>query len=121
MKSAVIRPAGAEFPTRERLFIREYLNDPALPGLSVARARVEPGVTTELHALSVDEWYIILDGTGRVTVGDGEPQAVGADDVVAIPAGTPQQIENTGEVDLVFQCVCRPRFTPDCYRSLESP
>ena len=119
MPGNVVQPAPAEFKTRERCFIREYLNDPATPGLSVARARVEPGVTTECHRLSVDEWYIILSGEGRVFVGDSEPQRVGPDDVVRIPAGTAQHIENTGADDLVFQCVCQPRFTPDAYQALE--
>ena len=37
-----------------------------------------------------------------------------------IPAGTAQQITNTGPEDLVFLCVCTPRFTPNCYRDSES-
>ena len=35
------------------------------------------------------------------------------------PAGTAQRITNTGESDLIFLCVCMPRFTPDSYESLE--
>jgi len=119
MPGTVVYTAPAEFATRERCFIREYLNDPSCPGLSIARARVEPGVTTERHVLSVDEWYIILGGEGRVFVGDGEPRQVGPDDVVRIPAGTAQYIQNTGTGDLIFQCVCQPRFTPDAYRALQ--
>jgi mannose-6-phosphate isomerase-like protein (cupin superfamily) len=40
-------------------------------------------------------------------------------DVVVIPAGTQQQITNEGTSDLVFYCVCSPRFTPGSYTSLE--
>ncbi|MDH5265956.1 MAG: cupin domain-containing protein, partial [Betaproteobacteria bacterium] len=36
-----------------------------------------------------------------------------------IPAGVAQAIRNTGPGDLVFHCVCTPRFTPDCYESLD--
>jgi mannose-6-phosphate isomerase-like protein (cupin superfamily) len=38
---------------------------------------------------------------------------------VVIPAGTPQQIENTGTTDLVFLCVCSPRFRQEGYEALE--
>jgi mannose-6-phosphate isomerase-like protein (cupin superfamily) len=39
--------------------------------------------------------------------------------VVVIPAGVSQQIQNEGQGDLVFYCICTPRFTPDCYEPLE--
>lgn len=108
-----------EFYTRERVWVRELLNDPAAPGVSLARCRVLPGVTTELHRLSVAEWYVIESGSGAMEVGGEEAFAVGAGDVVAIPEGVSQRIMNTGETDLVLQCVCLPRFTPGCYEALE--
>ena len=108
-----------EFYTRERVWVRELLNDPAAPGVSLARCRVLPGVTTELHRLAVAEWYVIESGSGLMAVGGEEPFAVGAGDVVAIPEGASQRITNTGEADLVLQCVCLPRFTPECYEALE--
>ena len=109
-----------EFWIRERCYIRELVNDPAITEFSLAEARVEPGVTTERHRLGVDEWYLILEGSGTVSVGDDAPRHVSAGDVVTIPAGTPQQIENSGDSDLRFQCICLPRFTPDCYEPLEA-
>lgn len=109
----------AEFPTRERIFIVERLNDPAVPGLSLAQARVEPGVTTELHRLTVDEWYVIQHGSGLMEVGGSNSFEVGPGDTVIIPAGSSQRIRNTGDCDLRLQCVCVPRFTPDCYEPLE--
>ena len=111
---------GAELLTRERVYITERLNDPAIPRVSLADARVEPGVTTELHRLGVDEWYVIRFGTGLMEVGGGEPFEVGAGDTVVIPAGVSQRITNTGNGDLCFQCVCMPRFTPESYEPLES-
>ena len=107
-----------EYWIRERCYIRELVNDPEIAEFSLAVARVEPGVITELHSLSVAEWYVVMEGSGEVEV-DGEKRAVGPGDVVSIPADTPQRIQNTGETDLRFQCVCLPRFSPDSYKVLE--
>ena len=108
-----------ELWTSERCFITERINLESIADFSLADTRVEPGMTTELHSLSVREWYYVTQGCGLMEVG-GEPQIeVGPGDTVAIPAGVSQRISNTGEVDLKFQCVCLPRFTPECYRSLE--
>jgi len=112
-------PAGKEFLTRERCFITERVNDPRVPDVSLARCRVAPGVVTELHSLSVREYYVISSGHGLMELDRGEPFAVGPGDTVEIPAGTAQRIHNRGETDLVFQCICLPRFTPDCYQPLE--
>ena len=108
-----------EFWTSERCFVTELLNTDDSAEVSIARIRVEPGVTTELHSLSVAEWYVVESGHGMMTVGDAAPVAVSRGDVVTIPAGASQQIENTTDEDLVFLCVCAPRFTPDSYTSLE--
>ena len=81
---------------------------------------ISPGVTTAWHALEgVDERYIMVEGIGQMEVGELPPTAVGPGDTVFIPAGTPQRITNLGDTDLVFYCVCSPRFTPDCYRDLD--
>ena len=111
--------SAREILTRERCYIRERLNDPRVPELSVADCRVLPGVTTELHRLSVDEWYVVSGGCGLVEVGDQDPVTVGPGDAVAIPRGTSQRITAKGPGELLFQCVCMPRFTPDCYEALE--
>lgn len=108
-----------EIWTGERCFITELVNTAELPDVSVARTRVEPGVTTELHALSVLEWYVIQSGEGLMRVGDENPYPVGPGDTIRIPAGSAQQIENTGTADLLFLCVCVPRFTLTAYSSLE--
>jgi len=67
------------------------------PEVSVARARVEPGVTTQLHWLSVAEWYVVESGEGLMQVGPSTPFPVAP------------------ETDLIFLCVCAPRFKIDCY------
>jgi mannose-6-phosphate isomerase-like protein (cupin superfamily) len=120
VKARVVRPeAGDEFETRERCRMLESWNDESDPAVSIARARVAPGVTTELHALDVNERYVILSGRGRAEIGDLEPADVGPGDIVVIPAGATQRIANTGPEELVFYCVCTPRFVPEAYRALE--
>jgi len=111
--------AKPEFWTGERCYISELVNDPGWPEFSIARTRVEPGVTTQLHALAVHEVYVIESGSGRMTVGDAAPFPVGPGDSVTIPQHVAQSIENTGKDDLVFLCVCAPRFSQECYTSKE--
>jgi len=112
--------AAGEFFTPERCHITELFNEPASPGASVARARVEPGVTTQLHALTeIREVYVIEAGEGTVEVA-GVTAPVGPGDRVDIPAGATQRITNTGAEDLIFLCLCTPRFVPEAYRTLDS-
>jgi mannose-6-phosphate isomerase-like protein (cupin superfamily) len=111
---------AAETLTAERCFITELLNRPDDPTCSLARARVAPGVTTQRHVLvGTTERYVILAGTGRVEIGDAPAFDVAPPAVVHIPAGTPQRITNTGATDLIFLCLCTPRFTAEAYQSLE--
>lgn len=102
-----------EYHTPERCFIAENHSQ---KDLSIAKARVEPGITTKAHHLiGVQETYIITSGKGKVSVDGMEPTDVEAGDIVVIPAGTSQKITNTGDTDLVFYCVCTPKFTAECY------
>lgn len=111
--------AKPEFWTDERCYVSELVNDPAWPEFSLARCRVEPGITTERHALSVHEVYLIRRGTGLMHLGDDAPFPVEPGDTVTIPQRVPQRITNTGDCDLVFECLCSPRFLQECYTSLE--
>ena len=112
---------SSEFYTEERCFITELLNNPSNATYSIAQARVEAGVTTALHRLKdTDERYIITAGEGCAEVGELPPTQVSVGDIVNIPSETPQRITNTGEEDLVFLCICTPRFAPDCYVDLEN-
>lgn len=115
----VPRSDQGEFWTGERCFIRELLNDAASPETSLAIARVEPGVTTQLHRLDgVRECYIVAKGEGLVEI-DGATQELMAGDSVVIEPGVAQRITNTGGGDLEFYCLCTPRFRPEAYINLE--
>lgn len=114
--------AGAEHPTAEDCHINELSNDPADEAVSIARARVEPGVTTRWHRLrGIAERYVITEGRGRIEIGGLAPQLVGPGDVVLIPAECPQRIANVGVADLVFLAICTPRFRPAAYDAIEGP
>ena len=108
-----------EFYLDEGCYIVELHNTHSDAGCSIARARVEPGVTTALHCLGdIIERYVIVAGSGEVEVDGQAPVAVAAMDVVTIPAGESQRIRNTGDSDLVFLCVCTPRFELKSYLQL---
>ena len=111
---------AAEVLTDERCHILELSNSPDDPEMSIARARVEPGVTTRWHRV-VDtlERYVILDGVARMEIGDYPPQEVQAGDVVMIPPSVRQRIANTGMSDLVFLAICTPRFKPEFYQDAD--
>ena len=120
MKPIILKQdLSKEFRTDERCAIFESLNA-SNDCLSVARARVEPGVTTKWHSVEgTVERYIIAEGKARVEVGESTSEDIGAGDVVLIPAGVRQRITNLGTTDLIFYCVCTPPFEQKKYRDLE--
>ncbi|MFO1413163.1 MAG: cupin domain-containing protein [Burkholderiales bacterium] len=121
MQPLVLRgDAQGEFMTEERCSIRELANLAADPGVSIAQARVRPGVVTRWHRLrGTVERYVILAGRGRVEVGDLPPTDVGPGDVVLIPADVRQRIANMADRDLVFLAICSPRFVPAAYEDVD--
>lgn len=117
----VLRPLeSAEYLTEERCRILELSNHPDDPALSVARARVAPGVSTRWHRLrGIRERYLILSGEGLVEIGEAAPQRVIAGDLVQIEPLQAQRITNTGPEDLLFLALCTPRFVWDAYEDIE--
>ena len=112
--------ATREYYFREGCHINELSNSPGDESVSIARARVAPGSTTRWHRLSgIVERYVILEGRGRVGLGDLPAEPVGPGDVVVIPPGTPQRITCEGPQELVFLAICSPRFVPEAYEDLE--
>jgi mannose-6-phosphate isomerase-like protein (cupin superfamily) len=90
--------------------LRELLHpdrDPVDISYSLAIAYVDPGKSTFPHYLRQTEAYFILQGIGRMHIGD-ETQEVNEDDVVVIPAEQKQWIENIGQNVLVFTAIVNP-------------
>lgn len=80
---------------------------------SIAHAMVKKGESSAPHVLKTSsEVYCILQGEGMMHV-DGESVEVGPLDVVYVPPGATQHIENTGEQNLVFLCIVYPSWRAD--------
>ena len=111
---------SGEFYFEEGCYITELSNSSEDPELSIARARVLPGVTTRWHRLrGTTERYVMLEGRGRVELGEEPAREVAPGDVVRIPPMRRQRITNVGEVDLVFLAICTPRFRRENYEDVD--
>ena len=108
-----------EYYFKEGCFIEEWQNTSVQPELSIARVRVDAKTQTRLHALKdTTERYVILSGTGTVTVAD-KSWPVGEGDVVLIEPSQSQKIHNSAEQDLMFLAICTPRFQEKNYIEIE--
>lgn len=122
MKGSIRRAADAEeYLSAEGCYIQELSNSPDDDTVSIARARVAPGVTTRWHRLSgMTERYVIVSGCGSVELGVLPPRPVHEGDVVIIPPSLAQRITNTGTTDLIFLAICTPRFEWAVYEDIEA-
>ncbi|MGE0372140.1 MAG: cupin domain-containing protein [Gammaproteobacteria bacterium] len=110
-----------EYLCSEGCYILELSNSPDDDAVSIARARVPPGVTTRWHRLAgTTERYVIIAGSGCVELGASPSRNVRPGDAVIIPPLCPQRITNTGAKDLVFLAICTPRFRREVYEDMEA-
>jgi len=110
-----------EYFISEGCHIIELSNTPDDQNVSIARARVKPGVTTKWHRLEgISERYVILEGQGRVEVGGLSAKEVNVGDVVIIPSMCRQRISNIGSEDLIFLAICSPRFVSEAYEEIDN-
>jgi len=86
----------SEYYIDEGCYITELSNSEQDSQLSIAKARVKPGITTKLHKLSgTIERYVVLEGEGLVEIEGLEPQKLAIYDVAVIPSDCSQKITNT--------------------------
>lgn len=100
------------FTTEDGSEIRELLahRNSAIRNQSLAEATLRAGQKTRAHYHpKAEEIYYILHGQGRMRLG-GMEREVGPGDAIAIPPGTPHQISQTGNDDLIFLCCCAPGY-----------
>ena len=76
---------------------------------SLAHAALAAGDKSARHRLATSEVYYILSGTGLMYL-DDESARVAKGDVVEIPPGSIQWIENTGREELAFLCIVDPAW-----------
>ena len=100
------------FTTKDGSEIRELLahRNSCIVNQSLAEARLPSGCATTPHYHPcTEEIYYILEGGGRLQVGD-DVREVGPGDAIGIPPGVLHQITNTGERTLKFLCCCAPAY-----------
>jgi quercetin dioxygenase-like cupin family protein len=73
-------------------------------GLTLGVARLPPGGSLHRHHHAQHEAYLVLEGTGMVTI-DGAARAVVPGAAVFIPGNAPHSVTATGERDLRFAYV----------------
>lgn len=79
-----------------------------LKNLVLSSTRLYRGQQTRGHRHEgQEEVYFFVGGHGEMIVGneDSEPFTVAAGDVVLIPDGAFHRVINTGELDMLFNCV----------------
>lgn len=104
------------FIAGDATLLREWLhpkNDKIELPYSLAFAAVESGTSSLPHILkNSTEIYIILEGEGMAYV-DGQAQRLNAGELLVIPAGAEQFIENTGVSTLKFLCIVSPPWSKE--------
>ena len=86
------------------------------PAFALRRFTMAPGGGMPRHTNAVEHEQYVLEGQGRITIGEVVHE-VGPGDVVYIPAGTPHGYRNVGERPFVFLCAVPNR--PDRVMVLE--
>lgn len=79
---------------------------------AMGHSTVYPGGGVPLHRHHNEEVYIILRGTGEMTVGD-EELAISAGSAVYLPPNVPHALRNTGGEDLLVLWVYAPATVVD--------
>ena len=101
------------FTTKDGSEIREllaYRNSGQIKNQSLAEARLPSGASTAPHYHPrTEEIYYILEGAGRMTIGD-DSRDVGPGDAIAIPPGAVHTITCTSPTPLKFLCCCAPGY-----------
>jgi mannose-6-phosphate isomerase-like protein (cupin superfamily) len=100
------------FTTKDGSEIRELLahRNSSIRNQSLAEARLPEGAsTTPYYHPQTEEIYYLLEGVGRMRIGD-ETRDVAPGDAIAIPPGAIHTITNIGAVTLKFLCCCAPGY-----------
>lgn len=83
----------AEAQTPRKIEVRKVLNK---PDVQVVYLKFKPGEGLPVHTTKVDVFFYVVEGTGRVTIGD-EGETVRERDIVFSPKNIPHALENAGD------------------------
>jgi mannose-6-phosphate isomerase-like protein (cupin superfamily) len=76
--------------------------------MDVSMITLKPGEGLKLHLTPVDAFSYVLEGTGKVEIGD-EVEEVSKDTLIDSPARIPHRLFNEGDADFRFLVVKTPR------------
>ena len=80
---------------------------------SLAEATLQPGgETAEHYHPRAEELYYVVEGAGRMRLGDDEAD-IRTGDCVVIAPGTSHKLWNPGPEALVLLCCCAPAYSHD--------
>jgi mannose-6-phosphate isomerase-like protein (cupin superfamily) len=85
---------------------------------SIAQFSLEVGKKTKLHKIKSSEIYYILEGKGKLKIGD-QVFNLKINDSAYVPPNSKQFIENIGSVKLRFLCIVEPAWKADNDEILE--
>jgi len=109
------RDAATPFTTKDGSTIRSLLDRTNAPvrNQSLAEATIPPGGATQPHHHALtEEFYCVVEGSGRMRVGE-EERDVRVGDAILIPPGTVHTLRNTGTGPLRILCCCAPPYDHD--------
>lgn len=114
-RSRTRRAEICAYATKDGSIVRELMHPRTHESRaqSLAEASVLPGQRTALHRhVLTEELYHILEGRGRMTLGDAEFD-VRPGDTICIRPGTAHAIANDGASPLRVLCCCSPAYAHD--------
>lgn len=100
------------FTAADHTILKEVLhpdNDGLALPYSLAQAYLEPGTRSKPHVLKSAELYIFRAGEGIIYV-EGKAQEVKGGELVLVPGGAEQYVENTGAEALDFWLIVSPAW-----------
>ena len=101
----------ASFNANDNTILKEIIhpkNDGVPLDYSLAQAVLKTGESSLPHCLkNQTELYVFLKGVGQITI-EEEHQSIQQGDVVLVPKGAKQYVENLGDHDLEFLCIVSP-------------
>ena len=99
------------FEANDKTTLKEIIhpkNDELELNFSLAHASLKKGESSVPHCLlNQTEVYYVLNGSGKIKI-EEEYQNINKGDVVLVPAGAKQHVDNQGDEPLEFLCIVSP-------------